>query len=123
MELMANVENDTSKLSITIDGSAFFGQMEKHYYRIGKDSGDVRGRIYGDTLKGDFHYRSYGGDVKRVPFMLLKEAGGYRLGTGLVTTYMNLPMYVPGTLSFTDSDVVFREILSDKNPDQIKSGE
>ncbi len=77
---------------------------------LGKDSGTVRGKYIGDTLIGDFVYKSYGGGIKREPFVLLKDKEKLKLGSGLISTYMTIPFYVKGTLEFKDSDFLFEPI-------------
>jgi hypothetical protein len=100
---------DTAFLSMVYTKSYFTGEYEVRYGLLGKDSGAVRGKRIGDTLKGDFVYRSYGGDIKRAPFVLLESKDKLKLGSGLVSTYMTIPFYVKGTLEFNDSNFIFEE--------------
>ena len=102
--------NDTATLAINISDKRFYGRYERSYYRNGKDSGDVRGDIKGDTLRGDFHYITSGGGWKRIPIALLKKENKLFLGNGVIGTYMNLPCFLPGTLSYKDSEFVFEEV-------------
>jgi hypothetical protein len=104
---------DTAYLSLLYTKYYFTGEYEIRYGNLGKDSGSVRGKFIGDTLKGDFCYRSYGGGIKRAPFVLLRNKEKLKLGSGLVSTYMTIPFYVKGTLEFKDSDFLFEQI--DKN--------
>jgi len=101
---------DTAILKLNISDKRFFGHYEISYYQIGKDSGDVRGDIKGDTLRGDFHYISNGGSWKRVPLALLKEEEKLRLGTGVIGTYMNLPCFIYGTLNYNNPKFVFEKV-------------
>ncbi|WP_281638194.1 hypothetical protein [Flavobacterium marginilacus] len=97
-------------LSLTIGENYFFGQYELRYGRLGKDIGEVRGTIFGDTLKGKFRYLSYGGGNKIAPFVLLKHNKGLKLGSGTISTFMNIPFYIPETLEFKDTDFQFYRI-------------
>lgn len=101
---------DTAILAINISDKRFFGRYEISYYKVGKDSGDVRGDINGNTLRGDFHFISNGGSWKRVPLALLKKENKLILGNGVVGTYMNLPCFINGTLNYKDPKFVFEEI-------------
>ena len=101
---------DTAILSLNINDKRFFGRYEISYYKTGKDSGDVRGDIKGDTLRGDFHYISNGGSWKRIPLALLKKENSLILGKGIAGTYMNLPCFIQGSLSYQNPDFVFEEI-------------
>lgn len=101
---------DTAILALKISEKRFFGRYEIFYNRIGKDSGDVRGNINGDTLRGDFHYISNGGNWKRVPLALLKKDNKLILGKGVIGTYMNLPCFFPGTLNYKNPDFIFEEV-------------
>ena len=102
---------DTAILTINKSDKRFYGHYEISYYRVGKDSGDVRGDIKGDTLRGDFHYISNGGSWKRIPIALLKKENKLFLGSGVISTYMNLPCFMPGTpIEYNNSKFVFEEI-------------
>ena len=102
---------DTAILAINKSNKRFYGRYEISYYRVGKDSGDVRGDIKGDTLRGDFHYISNGGSWKRIPIALLKKQNKLFLGSGIIGTYMNLPCFIPGTpIDYNNSKFVFEEV-------------
>lgn len=104
-------DKDTAILTININDKRFFGRYERSYYQQGKDSGDVRGDIKGDTLRGDFHFISNGGSWKRIPLALLKKENKLYLGSGIITTYFNLPCFMPGTpIEYHNSKFVFEEI-------------
>lgn len=102
---------DTAILALNISDKRFYGRYEISYYKTGKDSGDVRGDIKGNTLRGDFHFISNGGSWKRLPLALLKKENKLILGSGVVGTYMNLPCYIQGTLNYNDPKFVFEEII------------
>lgn len=97
-------------LSLVFTKNTFYGEYEIRYGQLGKDSGAVRGNCLKDTLRGDFCYRSYGGDIKRAPFVLLQRNPNLKLGTGLVSTYMTIPFYIKGTLEFKESNFLFEPI-------------
>ena len=101
---------DTAILALKISEKRFFGRYEIFYNKIGKDSGDVRGNIIGDTLRGDYHYISNGGNWKRVPLALLKNENKLIQGKGVIGTFMNLPCFITGTLNYKNPDFIFEEI-------------
>ncbi|WP_035643777.1 hypothetical protein [Flavobacterium sp. ASV13] len=103
-------QKDTAILVININEKRFFGRYEILYHQIGKDSGDVRGDIKGDTLRGDFHYISNGGSWKRIPLAFLKKDDKLISGNGVIGTYMSLPCFIQGTLNYNDPKFVFEEI-------------
>jgi hypothetical protein len=106
---------DTAILSISITKTRFHGQYEIRYDRFGKDSGDVRGDIKGDTFRGDFHYFSFGGGMKRVPLALLRKQNKLYLGKGVIGTYFNLPCFVPDVpIDYNNSNFVF-ELLPESS--------
>ncbi|MFD1605111.1 hypothetical protein ACFSJW_00810 [Flavobacterium artemisiae] len=102
--------NDTAILALKMSEKRFFGRYEIIYPKFGKDSGDVRGNINGDTLRGDFHYISNGGTWKRVPLALLKKQNKLIQGKGVIGIYMNLPCFINGTLSYKEPDFIFDEV-------------
>lgn len=102
---------DTAILAINKSNKRFYGRYEISYYQVGKDSGDVRGDIKGDTLRGDFHYISNGGSWKRIPLALLKKENKLFLGSGVIGTYINLPCFMPGIpIDYSNSKFVFEEV-------------
>ncbi|WP_281233546.1 hypothetical protein [Flavobacterium gelatinilyticum] len=102
--------NDTAVMALKMSDKRFYGRYEISYYKFGKDSGDVRGDIKGDTLRGDFHYISNGGSWKRIPLALLKKDNKLVQGTGIVGTYMSLPCFLPGTLTYKEPKFTFEEM-------------
>lgn len=103
-------DKDTAILALNISDNRFFGRYEISYYKTGKDSGDVRGDIKGDTFRGDFHFISNGGSWKRIPIALLKKQNKLILGNGIIGTYMSLPCFISGTLNYNNPKFVFEEI-------------
>lgn len=104
-------KGDTAVLDIHINDKRFFGRYEVFYHKIGKDSGDVRGDIKGDTFRGDFHFISNGGSWKRVPLALLKKDNKLFLGKGVIGTYFNLPLFLPEVpIEYDNSQFVFEKI-------------
>jgi hypothetical protein len=101
---------DTAVFALKISDKRFYGRYERSYYKIGKDSGDVRGDIKGDTLTGDIHYISNGGSWKRIPLALLKKEKSLIQGKGITGSYMNLPCFIQGTLTYKDPEFIFEEI-------------
>lgn len=102
---------DTAILAININDKRFYGRYEILYHKIGKDSGDVRGDIKGDTLRGDFHFISNGGSWKRIPLAFLKKDDKLYLGEGVIGTYFNLPLFMPDQpIKYDKSGFVFEEV-------------
>ena len=104
---------DTALLKLAQYDNKFYGQLEIRYGGVGKESGEVRGEKKGDTLKGKFDYRTYGGSKKWAPFVLLKRGETFKMGSGITTTFMNIPLFIDGTLKFEDSDFQFKPIDSE----------
>ena len=101
---------DTALLSLILYKNRFYGQFEMIYGKKGKDSGDIRGQIIGDTLKGDYIYRSYGGSKSIGPITFLKKKGKFQLGKVLKATYMGIPFYVKDVPIDYEIGFVFEEI-------------
>lgn len=102
---------DTAILDININDKRFYGRYEILYHKIGKDSGDVRGDLKGDTLRGDYHFISNGGSWKRIPIALLKKDNKLILGKGVIGTYFNLPLFIPEVpIEYNNSEFVFEKI-------------
>lgn len=102
---------DTAILDININDKRFYGRYEILYHKIGKDSGDVRGDLKGDTLRGDFHFISNGGSWKRIPIALLKKNNKLILGKGVIGTYFNLPLFLPEVpIEYNNAEFIFEKI-------------
>ena len=102
---------DTAILDININDKRFYGRYEILYHKIGKDSGDVRGDLKGDTLRGDFHFISNGGSWKRIPIALLQKDDKLILGKGVIGTYFNLPLFLPEVpIEYNNSEFVFEKM-------------
>lgn len=85
---------DTAKLSLILSDKAFEGQLEINHRGLFKDSGDVNGVIKGDTLKGTFHYQSFGVEKwYRIPIALLKKDKQLIMGVGDMEIYMNMTFF------------------------------
>lgn len=87
-------KTDTARLNIILTDKVFEGQYEISHDGVYKDSGDVNGVVKGDTLKGTFHYQSYG--IKkwyRIPIALLKKEEKLIMGTGSMQIYMNMTFF------------------------------
>lgn len=104
---------DTAHLRFTrLEDDNFFGQYEIHYGQFRKDSGEVRGIISGDTIKGSFYYQPYGGGVlKRYPIALLKKKNKLLLGKGVISVYMGIPSFLKSEpIDYSNPEFVFEEI-------------
>jgi hypothetical protein len=106
-------DKDTALLNfIKLEDNRFYGQYEIRYGGFNKDSGEVRGIISGDTIKGSFYYQPYGGGVlKRYPIALLKRKKQLLLGKGVISVYMGIPSYLKGDpIDYSNPEFVFEEI-------------
>lgn len=106
-------DKDTAFLSfIKLEDNRFFGQYEIRYSGFHKDSGEVRGIIVGDTIKGSFYYSPYGGGVlKRYPIALLKRKNKLLLGKGIISVYMGIPSFLKGEpIDYSNPEFIFEEI-------------
>ncbi len=106
-------DRDTALLHFTkLEDNSFFGQYEIRYGQFQKDSGEVRGIISGDTIKGSFYYQPYGGGVlKRYPIALLKQKNKLLLGEGVISVYMGIPSFLKGEpIDYSNPEFVFEEI-------------
>lgn len=106
-------DKDTALLRYTqLEDNRFFGQYEIIYGGSRKDSGEIRGIISGDTLKGSFYYSSYGGGVlKRYPVALLKRENKWLLGKGVISIYMGIPSYLKTEpIDYSDPKFIFEEV-------------
>lgn len=106
-------DKDTVFLNfIKLEDNRFYGQYEIRYGQSRKDSGEVRGIISGDTIKGSFYYQPYGGGVlKRYPIALLKRKKKLLLGKGVISVYMGIPSYLKGDpINYSNPEFVFEEI-------------
>ncbi|MEL1241441.1 hypothetical protein [Flavobacterium flavipallidum] len=104
---------DTALLRFTqLEDNSFFGQYEIQYGQSQKDSGEVRGIIIGDTIKGSFYYSPYGGGVlKRYPIALLKQKNKLLLGKGVISVYMGIPSFLKGEpIDYSNPEFLFEEI-------------
>jgi hypothetical protein len=102
---------DTAFLSISLNQTHFTGMYEIRYGTLGKDSGDIRGKISGDTLIGLYNYKTYGGNNNIVPIALLRRGNKIMRGKGLEMSYMNIHYFSHDTpLDYDNSEFVFEEI-------------
>lgn len=105
---------DTAYLRLTKHDNFFYGHYLVNYGGSSKDSGEIRGNILGDTLKGDyFYYPRSGGVKKRSPFALLQKGSTLKLGTGSVMSFMDIPYYSPSIpINYDDVKFIFHEITT-----------
>lgn len=105
---------DTALLDlVTLEDNRFFGQYEIRYGGgVRKDSGEVRGFISGDTIKGSYYYQPYGGGVfKRYPIALLKRKNRLLLGKGVISVYMGIPSFLKTEpIDYSKPEFVFEEV-------------
>lgn len=92
----AIAKRDTALLKLSRYEDTFHGQyMVKHGFGD-IDSGEIRGKITGDTLIGDYFYMpASGSKQKRIPFALLMEGDKLKLGKGAIASFLAIPYYAP----------------------------
>lgn len=103
----------TSLLVLSVKNNQFYGQYKVEHAESIIDSGEVRGVVSGDTLKGRFTYRSYGGSQEVKPFLLLKRGDTLKLGSGIAYTYLKIPYYIHNSIQFKKDDFQFLPIDED----------
>lgn len=103
---------DTAVLGIGKNKNRFFGNYQIFYNgRAVKDSGVVDGEIKGDTLRGKFKYRTYGGGVNIIPIIFLERNGTLISGKGIAASFMNLVYFMPEyPIEFENPDFVFKKV-------------
>jgi len=106
---------DTALLAIETHKDRFYGHYQIYYgSRAVKDSGNIEGIISGDTLRGKYRYRSFGGGINVVPVIFLKHNGKLILGSGIAASYMNFVYYKPEfPIVFDSSKFVFERVGQD----------
>ncbi|MBG6235419.1 hypothetical protein IWX76_001987 [Pedobacter sp. CAN_A7] len=87
---------DTARLNLVVKGTTFKGKCAISFNNKYTDSGEVRGRINGDTLLGDFHYLHYGSEWKRIAIAFLKKDDKLVMGEGKQSVYLNIPFFRAG---------------------------
>lgn len=105
-------EKDTAILAIGTNKERFFGNYQiYHGSRAIKDSGIVDGEISGDTLRGKFKYRTYGGGVTTIPVIFLKRNDKLITGNGVPVTLFGLVHFSPKyPIDFKNPKFVFSKI-------------
>lgn len=103
----ARTRESAALLTLKIEKGQFYGRYKVQYKDNIIDSGEVRGVVIGDTLRGRFAYTSYGGSWEVKPFLLLKRGDTLKLGTGVAYTYLKIPYYIPKSIAFKDSSFQF----------------
>lgn len=107
-DYIAISKRDTAFLNLSIYGDTFFGKMIVSKPGNVLDSGEIEGKVVGDTLLGSYLYRPYGArHYKRVPYVLLQKKDTLIQGHGLVSIYMGVPTYQMNSISFKNSKFVF----------------
>jgi len=79
---MAVYSGDTAILSFTSKGSLIEGKLKFIDMHGNIDAGTIKGRIAGDTLLADYHYKTFNKIWLRNPIALLKKGNKLQLGVG-----------------------------------------
>lgn len=96
-------------LDLNIVGTEFYGRYEIVNGVNGSDIGQVRGKIKGDTLIGNYYYKPWAGtNKKRIPIALLKKEGYLLEGKGVVVEFVNIPHFSPDIpIDFSNPRFIF----------------
>lgn len=104
---------DTAHLTLNIIDGSFYGKYEVRKRSYTDRKGDIRGKIKGDTLLGDYHYFPYGGGTKkRIPIAFLQKDNELLMGKGVVSSYMGIPFFV-SNIPIDYEDPEFRLVKND----------
>lgn len=105
-------KRDTGMLKLSRYKDNFFGQYILKHGKGNSDSGEIRGKIIGDTLIGDyFYFPASGTKKKRVPFTLLTSGNTLKLGKGAISRFLDIPYYSPETpIDYEEDAFIFHEI-------------
>jgi hypothetical protein len=105
-------DNGTAKLKFETTGNYWAGQYEIFYEtQKVKDSGVIKGQIFGDTLKGTFNYLSYGGSWERKPVVFLRKKDSLITGSGIAIGYMSFVYFDPKVpLTFNNPDFILTKV-------------
>lgn len=88
-------KKDTAEISLNVRDNYFFGHCKISYSGSVINSGKIKGDVKGDTLIGSFRYRlPSSAHYKAVPIALLKKGNSLIMGNGVISTYMNFPIYM-----------------------------
>ena len=101
-------KKDTAYLKLYLSEESFYGTYTVLYFDKTKDSGEVTGTYFGDTLKGKYRFISKNNIKEIEPIVFLKDKENLRLGVGKISSYMSIPFYKDGTLVFNDSLFLFK---------------
>ncbi|MFC6099182.1 hypothetical protein [Olivibacter domesticus] len=88
-------KKDTAVLSLNIHDKYFFGDCKISYGGSVINSGKIKGDVKGDTLIGSFRYKlPSSAYYNTVPIALLKKGNSLIMGNGVISSYMNFPIYM-----------------------------
>ncbi|WP_313804584.1 hypothetical protein [Flavobacterium sp.] len=110
----ASAKENSALLQVQSKAGQFYGHCKIQYAEGVVDSGEVRGIVAGDTLRGIFNYVSYGGTRAVKPFLLLKSGDTLKQASGTTYTYLEIPYYFPKSIQFKKSNFQFLPIASEK---------
>lgn len=110
--MMATRNGDTAIATLHITSETFKGVLEINYNGAYIDSGDVKGRVKGDTLIGDYHFQHYGlRPWKRKPIAFLKKGNRLVMGTGTIQyTWGRIHFDARDSILFPDTNFVFKPL-------------
>ena len=96
-------------LTLTLYEDIYYGKMK--IIKPGKvvDSGEIQGKIYADTLIGDFFYKPFGAKhKKRKAYVLLNKTDSLIQGNGIGLDYLGVPFYVAESINFDSPKFIFK---------------
>lgn len=80
-------QQDTAALELHLSGTQVSGNLSINYAGRGRDAGNLKGQLKGDTLYADYGYQSNGINIwYRDPVALLRRGNQLLMGDGMMVT-------------------------------------
>jgi len=113
-QYIAVYKGDTALLSIHVEERSFYGKLHIIKSMTKDEKGDVRGKVLGDILEGDYVYTPFKNKLqKRRPLVFKRVNNTLVQGFGLEHIYMGIPYFSPGSIHFDNPKYVFHAVHLD----------
>ncbi|WP_115171263.1 hypothetical protein [Sphingobacterium spiritivorum] len=104
----ATHKNIKAYMNLRLGEHTFYGKYRIVYPGNAIDSGEVKGKVFNDTLMGDYRYKQYGWKENKIrPFILLQKGDSLIQGTGMELLYLGVFYFAPESISFDSPRFVF----------------